>query len=434
MITSTKAKLTDKSHTGMIRRCCCSLYNKYYNSPSNHYLINSFTRHHPLRYFSQSSSDEILKKFDKLSPQQRLYLETIKKDYDEASLVRHIRHSQASERFIGKFSPLYTAYKEYCNTLESIVECHELMREPEMEEIARADIVSMEKTLQLSYNDIECEISETLLPSGNNIYLEVRMAAGGLESSVFTKDLLNMYENIATSRGFQWTVLEEDSRGDIGIGNAIVSISGPDALGIFQFEAGVHRVQRVPINDTRVHTSTAVVLVTSKPDHIDIKIDEADLDITYMRASGPGGQFVQRTNSKCRIVHKPTGIFVTNQTSRLAQDNKNECLKKLAAILLKRELDETMSSTEQTKKSQAMHGDRSDKIRTYNYKSGVITDHRYKVEVSGILDYFEDPDSFMELHRRVTSVWQLQKLSEIAEEITQSQDQSSTSSSSRRRN
>ncbi|KAL5258221.1 hypothetical protein ACHWQZ_G013002 [Mnemiopsis leidyi] len=405
-----------------------TLYNKHINTLYN---PNSFSR----RHYSYKSSGDIVKKFDRLSPQQRLYLETIKKDYDEASSVRHIRHSQTSERFIGKFSPLYSAYRDYCNTLDSIVECHELMKEPEMEDIAWTDILYMDRKLELAYTDIESEISESLQPSGNNIFLEVRMAAGGVESSVFAKDLLKMYETIAVSRGFQWTVLEEDSRGEIGIANAIVSVSGPDVLGVYQFEAGVHRVQRVPLNDTRVHTSTSVVLVTNKPDHIDIKLDENDLDISYMRASGPGGQFVQRTNSKCRIVHKPTGTSVTNQTSRLAQDNKNECLKKLAAILLKKELEENVSSTERTKKSQAMQGDRSDKIRTYNYKSGVITDHRYKVEVSGISDYFTDPDCFMELHRRVSSMWQLQKLSDIAEEISKSQGQSSNSkSSSKKRN
>ena len=418
----------------MIRRCCCSLYNTSYNFLPNPLAKQQNSTKYSLRNISQSShsSTDIIEKFDKLSTQQRLYLETIKKDYDDASLVRLVKHSQASERFLGKFSTLYSAYKEYCDTLDTIVECHELLNEPEMEEIARTDIVSMDGVLQSSYNDIESEIMESLQPSGDDIFLEIRMAAGGIESSVFANDLFTMYENIAASRGCNWSVLEEDARGEIGIARVVVSISGPDALGVFQFEAGVHRVQRVPLNDTRVHTSTAIVIVTKKPDDIKIKIDEEDLECTYMRASGPGGQFVQRTNSKCRMVHKPSGITVTNQTSRLAQDNKKECLKKLSDILLREEIEENLSATERTKKSQAMQGDRSDKIRTYNYKSGVITDHRYKVEVTGISDYFADPVYFMELHRKVSGVWQLQKLAEIAEGL--GEDQSSKGSGHSRSN
>ena len=420
----------------MIRRCCCSLYNTSYNFLPNPPAKQQNSTKYSLRNISQSShsSTDIIEKFDKLSTQQRLYLETIKKDYDDASLIRLVKHSQASERFLGKFSTLYSAYKEYCDTLDTIVECHELLNEPEMEEIARTDIVSMDGVLQSSYNDIESEIMESLQPSGDDIFLEIRMAAGGIESSVFANDLFTMYENIAASRGCNWSVLEEDARGEIGIARVVVSISGPDALGVFQFEAGVHRVQRVPLNDTRVHTSTAIVIVTKKPDDIKIKIDEEDLECTYMRASGPGGQFVQRTNSKCRMVHKPSGITVTNQTSRLAQDNKKECLKKLSDILLREEIEENLSATERTKKSQAMQGDRSDKIRTYNYKSGVITDHRYKVEVTGISDYFADPEYFMELHRKVSGVWQLQKLAEIAEGLGEDKSSKGSGQSSRNRN
>ena len=420
----------------MIRRCCCSLYNTSYNFLPNPLAKQQNSTKYSLRNISQSShsSTDIIEKFDKLSTQQRLYLETIKKDYDDASLIRLVKHSQASERFLGKFSTLYSAYKEYCDTLDTIVECHELLNEPEMEEIARTDIVSMDGVLQSSYNDIESEIMESLQPSGDDIFLEIRMAAGGIESSVFANDLFTMYENIAASRGCNWSVLEEDARGEIGIARVVVSISGPDALGVFQFEAGVHRVQRVPLNDTRVHTSTAIVIVTKKPDDIKIKIDEEDLECTYMRASGPGGQFVQRTNSKCRMVHKPSGITVTNQTSRLAQDNKKECLKKLSDILLREEIEENLSATERTKKSQAMQGDRSDKIRTYNYKSGVITDHRYKVEVTGISDYFADSEYFMELHRKVSGVWQLQKLAEIAEGLGEDKSSKGSGQSSRNRN
>lgn len=399
----------------MIRKCCRS-----YNLLSSSLTKQTISRHH-LRHFSQSHSphNDIIKRFDRLSPQQRLYLETIKKDYDDASLIRQVKHSQASERFIGKFSSLYTAYKEYCDTLSSIVECHELLHEPEMEHIARTDISLMDDSLQSSYSNIESEIVGTLQPSGEDIFLEIRMAAGGIESSIFANDLLRMYETVATNQGYSWTVLELDTRGDLGIARAVMSVSGPDVLGVYQFEAGVHRVQRVPINDTRIHTSTAVVIVTNKPSDVDIEIDEEDLEITYMRASGPGGQFVQRTNSKCRIVHRPTGIAVTNQTSRLAQDNKKECLKKLKDILLKEEMEENLSKDERTKKSQALQGDRSDKIRTYNYKSGIVTDHRYGVSAPGILEYFGDSEAFIEFHQKVTSVWHLQKLSEIAEELSE---------------
>ena len=367
---------------------------------------------------THSSISEILKKFDQLNPDQKSYLDRIRADYAAAFGASFSKHNTASERFVTKFSSLNAAYSNYCHILDDIAECHDMLEDEGMEEVAKMEIGSLTAQLADSYLNIQEEITEKLAATTGDILLEIRMAVGGLESSLFCHDLKNLYHSIALSKGYSWNVIEEDARGiDNGIARFEVEMSGEDVFQTFQFEAGVHRVQRVPVNDSRVHTSTAIVLVTLKPDDIDIEIHPDDVEVVFTTAQGPGGQFVNKTKSKCIMKHKPSGFGTSSQVHRVAETNRKECLKKITHMLVRQEMDLRLSQTDQTKKAQALHGNRSDKMRTYNYRADKIIDHRYKVSISGIQPYFSNPEKFLGFHKEVSLGWQLQKLAEITSDF-----------------
>ena len=384
-------------------------------------ILSTSIRNHSETFSEHQNSSNhtaILKQFNKLTHNQQLYLNKIKKDYEKANTARLIKHSLMSEKFISKFSSLYEAFNEHCTILDTIIECHELLNDYEMRDLAKSEISSLNLKLSECHNDILFEIEQSLQSSGGSIFLEIRSAAGGAESSVFAADLFRAYEAVATNKGYKWTVLDNDIQAKDIISQIVIDVSGPDVSSTFQFEGGVHRVQRVPFNDTRTHTSTVAVVVSPKPNNIEIKINPEDLEISYTKSSGPGGQNGDAKKTKCQILHKPTDVFVTSQSSRHAWENKDDCMKILNSILLKKELDSQTSDANQNVKNQVKHGDRGDKIRTYNYKSGLVVDHRYKVEISGVIDYLNEPEKFSELHKKVSAAWQLQQLADIASSLS----------------
>lgn len=381
------------------------------------YPIKFLNGTHFQQQFS-SDCDLALKKYNQLTQNQQLYLETIKKDYERAITSRLTKHSSISEKFINKFHLLYEFYQEHCDILDNIIECHGLFIDSEMKDLAESEITSLKNDLSQCYNNILFEIEQSLQPTGGSIFLEIRSAAGGTESSVFAADLYRVYEAIALNKGYKWTILDDDFQDKGKIDQIIIEITGSDAGSMFQFEGGVHRVQRVPFNDTRIHTSTVAVIVSSKPDDINIEIKPDDLEISFTKSSGPGGQHGDSKKTKCKIYHKPSDTLITSQISRNASDNKDDCISRLKSILLKREIDSRTSDANQNMKKQVKHGERAEKIRTYNYKSGIVVDHRHKVEVINVIDYLTDPNKFMELHKKVSIAWQLEQLAEIANNLS----------------
>ncbi len=250
---------------------------------------------------------------------------------------------------------------------------------------------------------LEGALSALLLPKdpndGRNVIVEIRGAEGGEEANLFAKDLFDMYLRYAARHGWKTEVLSEDASERGGLNEAVFSVAGPDAWARLEHEAGPHRVQRVPVTESkgRVHTSSATVTVFPQADEVDVTIDPADLKIDVYRSTGPGGQSVNTTDSAVRITHKPTGIVVSMQDEKSQIQNRARAMVVLRSRLLKAEQDRQAAEAAAQRKSQVGGGGRSEKVRTYHYKENRVTDHRvdltlYKLDqvLAGDLDEITD--------------------------------------------
>jgi peptide chain release factor 1 len=251
--------------------------------------------------------------------------------------------------------------------------------------------------------DLELALEMLLLPKdpneGRNVILEIRGAEGGEEANLFAGDLADMYRRYAAIRGWKLEVVEERASEQGGLDEATYLVKGDDAWARLEFEAGVHRVQRVPTTEAkgRVHTSSATVSVLPEAEEVDVAIDPSDLKIDVYRSSGPGGQSVNTTDSAVRITHLPTGIVVSMQDEKSQIQNRAKALIVLRSRLLKAAQDAQANELGDLKRSQLGSGGRSEKIRTYNFKENRVTDHRINMttytldsELNGYLDPYID--------------------------------------------
>lgn len=314
-------------------------------------------------------------------------LETIARRYEELneilmdpSIASDINKMTEASKEQASLESAYQLYQEYKKVLSGIEEAKELLKEndPEIKEMAEMELSELEEKKPLLEEKLHLELIPKDPNDNKNVIVEVRGAAGGDEGNIFAGDLYRMYVKYAESQGWKIEVMEAQESEAGGYSLISFMVKGEGVYSKLKFESGSHRVQRVPKTETqgRVHTSTATVLVMPEAEEVDVEINPSDLRIDTYRASGAGGQHINKTDSAVRITHLPTGIVASSQDGRSQHDNKDKAMRALRARVYEKFLREQEEAIDSERRSKVGSGDRSEKIRTYNYPQNRVTDHR----------------------------------------------------------
>ena len=318
----------------------------------------------------------------------------------------------------AELDPVVSAFGQLENAETAIEDARAMMVDPEMKAMATEEMLACKETIE----KLEADLQVLLLPrdpdDSRSVFMEIRAGTGGDESALFSGDLLRMYTRFAERRGWKTELMSESPSEVGGYKEVIVAITGDGVYGTLKFESGAHRVQRVPATESqgRIHTSACTVAVLPEADEAeDIAINPSDLRIDTFRASGAGGQHINKTDSAVRIVHLPTGLVVECQDDRSQHRNREKAMQVLAARLKDKVLREQHDKEAAQRKSLVGTGDRSDRIRTYNFPQGRLTDHRINLTLYKLLNMMEgDLD---ELTSALAAEHQANLLAELGQEV-----------------
>lgn len=339
------------------------------------------------------------------------YEDIAKKLNDVDSLGRE-EYIQLSKEY-ADLGPVIEKVNNYLEIVASIEELEALLEDPEMKELAEFELGELKEKLPKLEKDVKLSLLPKDKDDDKNAIIEIRAGTGGDEAALFGGVLFRMYQRYCEKKGWKFEVMSFYDTGVGGVKEASVLVSGKGVFSKLKFESGVHRVQRVPETESsgRIHTSAATVAVLPEAEDVDIEIEEKDLRIDVYRASGPGGQSVNTTDSAVRIVHIPTGVVVTQQDEKSQHKNRAKALKILRSRLYEEEKRRLDNERAADRKGQVGSGDRSERIRTYNYPQGRVTDHRINLTLYKITE-ITDGGELDELISALSAEDEARKLSE----------------------
>ena len=320
--------------------------------------------------------------FEKLEAVEKKY-EELTKIISDPEVIANQTEWQKAMKEHASMEEIVLKFREYKKIKQSMEEAEELMQDPDMKELAEEEYYASKEKLP----KLEEELKVLLIPKDpdddKNIICEIRAGAGGEEAALFAGTLFRMYTMYAEKKHWKLEILNENETGLGGYKEISFMITGKGVYSRLKFESGVHRVQRVPDTESsgRIHTSTATVAVLPVVEDVEIEINPADIKMEVFRSSGAGGQHINKTSSAVRLIHEPTGIVVECQTERSQFQNRDNAMKMLRTKLYEIEKQKQDSEIANSRKSQVGSGDRSEKIRTYNYPQGRITDHRIGMSI-----------------------------------------------------
>ena len=328
--------------------------------------------------------------FEKLEEIERRFA-AVEADYNDPAVVMNPREMQRLGKLRAELDPIVVAFREYKRVKHDLDESEALLADPEMRDMAQEDV----ERLRPMVADLEQNLKGMLVPKDPNdekpVIVEIRSAAGGDEAALFANELFRMYLRYAERRRWKTEIVEHEESGIGGLQKVVFNINAPGAYSQLKHESGVHRVQRVPATESqgRIHTSTVTVAVLPEAEEMDFEVDPKDLEISTFCSSSAGGQHMQKNETAIRIIHRPSGLVSTCQDERSQAQNKLKAMAVLRAKLLQAEIERADAERAGIRKGQIGTGDRSEKIRTYNFPQGRITDHRIGYQVNNVLAFMD---------------------------------------------